>query len=583
MKEHDLDAYFVPSTDPHQSEYVPTFWQRRAYMSGFTGSAGDLLVLKEKAGLWTDGRYFLQAEQELAGSGIDLFKMGMINVPTLEEFISEELESGQRLGVDPRVLGISRSEEIEKWLNGFGAEIVLLDENLVDEVWTDQPPMPREPISVLDECYSGEGVEAKLGRIRKEMAKRKVDAHLLTQLDSVAWAFNVRGKDVNYNPVAIAYGLITPQDARLFIHPEKVSQEVRERLTPHVTAVPYEEIGNALKDLSKRKARVWVDPTNSNRWSVDLLKRCELLVEPTPIARMRSRKNETQMVGMRTAHVRDGVAMVKFLSWLEEAVPKGDVTELSAEERLEKFRSEGDHFQGLSFRTISGYGEHGAIVHYAASETSNAELKSEGIYLIDSGAQYLDGTTDITRTVLLGASASDHEKACFTRVLKGHIRLARVSFPKGVRGMRLDTLAREALWQAGLDYNHGTGHGVGSYLGVHEGPQSISPTRCIGVPLEIGNVQSNEPGYYEAGKFGIRIENLVMVEANPKFTSDGEEWYQFETLTLCPIDTKLVDTSLLDKSERKWLNEYHQRVEEMLSPLLPEKERAWLEKACQKI
>lgn len=584
MRERKLDAYLIPSTDAHLSEYVPACWERRAWISGFTGSAGDVLVTLKGAGLWTDGRYFLQAEEQLADSGIELFRAGEKGVPSIEEHLAKVLSKGKRLGADPRVLSLARAASLEGALAKVGANLALVDRNLVDAIWKDQPALPTGPVEVLPPSRTGEKTADKLRRLREKMKERGADAHVITTLDGIAWAFNIRGNDVDYNPVVVSYGLITAKDATLFVAPGKVSQAATGKLGKSVKVRPYDEIKAALADLAKKKKQVWIDRDGTNRWVVQQLKGCELITDASPITAMKACKNAVEIEGMRAAHVRDGVAMVRFMRWLGEQVPKGTETELSAEAKLEGFRAEGKHYRGLSFHTIAGYRGHGAIIHYSADEDSNVKLQPKGIFLLDSGGQYLDGTTDITRTVLLGGKATPEQRRVFTLVLKGHIALARAKFPSGVRGMRLDTLARMHLWTAGLDYNHGTGHGVGAYLNVHEGPQSISPLRCTGAALEPGNILSNEPGYYAPGKFGIRIENLVLVVKDEKLSGEDNTWLAFDTLTMCPIDTSLVDPKLLSPEERAWLNGYHKHVAKTLSPLLKDPaDRKWLSRACKPV
>ncbi len=575
MKKHGLKAYYVPSTDPHQSEYVPECWQRRRFLSGFSGSAGNVLVTADHAGLWTDGRYFLQAETELKGSGIKLFKMGMPGVPSLEEFLVKAVGAGDKVGVDPRLISMQQAEDLEDELDDVDASLEYVDENLVDSVWADQPARPASLAFGLARKFAGETTASKLRRLRAEMKKHGAQAHVLTTLDAIAWLFNIRGTDVEFNPVVIAYAIVTADRATLFVDERKVPPKLIRSLGK-VDVRPYNSVADALAKLEKDKARVWIDAETVNQWIVSVLGDAELVVGASPVGTMKARKNPTEMDGMRECHRRDGVAMVRWMHWLEGAMNKSGLTEISAADQLAEFRAQGDHFQGLSFGTISGYGAHGAIIHYSADEQSNAKLQRRGIYLVDSGAQYLDGTTDITRTLLMGKSATREQKDRFTRVLKGHIALARAKFPRGVRGLRLDTLARLPLWEAGLDYNHGTGHGVGSFLNVHEGPQAIS-ARCTGVALEPGNVQSNEPGFYLDGEYGIRIESLLLVNEDPQLANG---FLCFETLTLCPIERRLVDTKLLTDAERRWFNEYHRRVKRELGPRLSRPERAWLTAAC---
>jgi Xaa-Pro aminopeptidase len=584
MAEAGVDAYLVPSTDPHQSEYVPACWQRRQWLSGFSGSAGDVLVTRSMAGLWTDGRYFLQATEELKGSGIKLFKQGNPGVPTISQWLSKNLQPGQTLGADPRVLSRAVAAELQTALQRAGAKLKALDRNLVDQLWSERPAPSPAPLELLPKAFTGQTVTAKLRLLRKAMAENKAAAHVLTALDAIAWLFNVRSADVDYNPVAIAYAVVTPEAALLFTAPQKVDDKVRAALARcKVELHTYAEVSKEIRRLKQAKARVWVDGGSVNQWVLGKLKGCELVTEPSPIGLMKAKKNAAEIAGSQAAHLRDGVAMARFLCWLEGEVPRGGVSELSAAERLAAFRAEGEHFRGESFEAIVGYGAHGAIIHYGATPETDAPLRAKGILLVDSGGQYLDGTTDITRTVLLGAEASAEQRDRFTRVLKGHIAISRCRFPAGTAGRQIDTLARSALWSAGLNYNHGTGHGVGAYLSVHEGPQSISPVRCTGVPLEAGNILSNEPGYYKEGQYGIRLENLVRVVADEKLSAGGDLFLTFDELTLCPFDSRLVERALLTAEERAWLNDYHTRVREALEPLLPAREVRWLRRATKRV
>ena len=584
MAEHGLAAYLVPSADPHLSEYVPPAWKRRAWMSGFTGSAGELLVLPGQAALWTDGRYFLQAEAELRGSGIKLMKMGDPGVPTLHEFLGRTLREDDALGCDPQVLSVAEARRLESTLKPARAVLRLPELNLVDAVWEDRTEFGTAPLVPLPPAFSGETTTSKLLRLRKALDEKRAEAHILTAHDAIAWLCNLRGADVAFMPVFIAYAVVTRKEASLFVRPEIVTPAVRRALGKQVDVRPYEEFGPAVRELAARKPRVWLDEANASRWVLGLLDGCPLVTEPSPVLPMKSRKNATEIAGMKEAHRRDGVAMVRFLHWLEDAVPRGGVTEISAAEKLEAFRAEGEHFRGLSFDAISGYAGHGAIIHYRVTPETDVPIRPEGLYLIDSGGQYLDGTTDITRTVLLGKSATREQRDRYTRVLKGHIALAKARFPAGIPGYRLDTLARQPLWEAGLDYNHGTGHGVGAYLGVHEGPQNIGTRAPVqAAPLEPGNILSNEPGFYVDGAYGIRIENLVLVVEDSARAGDGRTWLRFETITLCPIDTRVVEPRLLTPAERTWLNDYHRGVLKALAPDLDTAERAWLKRACAPI
>ncbi len=579
MKDNKIDAYLVPSTDAHQSEYLPALWQRRQWISGFDGSAGDVVVTMNKAGLWTDSRYFLQAEKQLSGTTIDLYKIGVQGAPTIKDFLRNELKGGQYLGIDPRLVSHSEISSLIASLAAKKIGLKFIENNLIDEIWKDRPEMPLEKIMVWPIKYAGEPVESKLNRIREKMNAEDATAHVLTMLDAIAWTFNIRSKDVDFNPVVIAYAIITKSSAKLFVHPAKVNDELKGYLKGVAEIYDYNLFRDHLVNLAKGKEKVWLDGGTVNQWVVNLLEKdCELFYRDSPVTLFKARKNETELAGFKACHERDGIAMVKFLHWLGKAVPAGGVTEITAADRLEKFRAEDKLFQGLSFETISGYKEHGAIVHYSSTPETDVELKPEGIYLIDSGGQYLDGTTDITRTVALG-KPTDEQKNRFTRVLKGHIDLSLTSFPGGTTGIQLDTIARKSLWDVGLNYGHGTGHGVGAYLGVHEGPHAISYYRGIGVPLESGMIVSNEPGYYKAGEYGIRIENLVNVVRDDEKSNNDFEFFKFDCPTLCPIDLNLVELSLLDKDEKEYLNGYHARVRKVLSPNLNEEQRLWLDNA----
>jgi Xaa-Pro aminopeptidase len=583
MAKEGLEAYLVPSTDPHQSEYVPACWRRRQWISGFTGSAGDLVVTRTTAGLWTDGRYHLQAEEELKGSTIKLFRMGRKGVPSLPGWLATHLKKGQVVGVDPRVLSRSVAQQIEAALAQASARLRLLDENLVDRIWEDRPPTSSAPLEILPRSFAGETVRSKLGRLRKALAQKHADAHVLTTLDAIAWLFNIRGTDVEYNPVAIAYAVVTRDQALLFVDPAKVPPRVARALGREVLVRPYDDLGAELLRLARAGRRVWVDGQTVNTWILKRLKGSPLITETSPVALMKARKNSAEVAGMKAAHERDGVAMVRFLAWLESAVAAGGQTEVSVAEKLRSLRAEGKHFRGESFATIAGYKAHGAIIHYAATPRTDVPLEPHGLLLLDSGGQYLDGTTDITRTVLLGGEATNEQRQRFTQVLRGHIALFRCRFPAGTAGRQIDALARLALWDCGLDYAHGTGHGVGAFLSVHEGPQAISHTRCTGVPLEEGNVLSNEPGFYKEGEYGIRIENLMLVVREEELCRPGQVFLGFEPLTLCPIDTRLVEPSLLTQEERNWLNRYHARVRAALSGLLPAEAAAWLDRATRPV
>ena len=582
MKHHRIHAYLIPSSDPHQSEYVPECWRRRAFLTGFTGSTGDALVTLKTAGLWTDSRYYLQAERELRGSGFTLFKWGSADVPSWQDWAARNLRRGEILGFDPQLITHKEYTNLEKALGEGGIRLKPVTVNLVDKIWKEKPAPPSEPITILAEKYSGESVRSKLDRLRRKIAAEGAAAHILSQFDAVAWLFNIRGSDVQYNPVAIAYAVITAKDALLFIAREKVGEKVKAALKKKVRFRDYNEFPGELRRLASAKRRIWLDEASVSRWIVNSLQGAKLIFKPSPVALHKAVKNATEIRGAKQAHRRDGAAMVKFLYWLEKSVPKGGVTELSAAQRLEAFRSRQSRFRGPSFSTISAYRSHGAIVHYSVSPETDIPLKRAGIYLVDSGGQYLDATTDITRTVALGRPTAE-QRDRFTRVLKGMIALSAISFPRGTTGPQLDVLARRALWEKGLNYGHGTGHGIGSYLNVHEGPQGISPARGFGVGLEPGMILSNEPAYYKEGEYGIRIENLILVIKDTIRSTAESPFYSFETLTLCPIDLRLVKRELLTAEEIRWLNSYHRRVRKELTPRLDRAEAAWLKNVTRPI
>lgn len=581
MGEHGIQGYVVPSTDPHQSEYVPALWERRRWLSGFTGSAGDAAVTLGKAGLWTDSRYFIQAEEQLRGSGIELFKLGVPGTPELFAWLAAEVGQGGAVGIDPRLVSASGAARIERTLGRKGVALRRIEENLVDRLWTDRPPPPDAPLEVWPERFAGEPAADKLRRLRSEMERLGADAHVVTALDAVAWLFNVRGADVEYNPVAIAYAVVTRDAAELFVAPGKVTDEARRHLAPVAAVRDYAAVRERLSELGRSGARVLVDPDSVSDWVAEAIGHgADHVLEASPIALLKAVKNPVEIAGFRAAHVRDGVALVKHLAWLDKAVPGGAVTELRAAARLEELRRGQELYRGPSFATIAAYADHGAIVHYEPTPETDARLRPEGLLLLDSGGQYLDGTTDVTRTIALGPPTAE-QKDRFTRVLQGHLDLAHTSFPAGTAGKQLDTIARLPLWRTGLNFGHGTGHGVGAYLSVHEGPHAISFYRCTGVALREGMVTSIEPGFYKAGAFGIRIENLVVVVPDEGRSAGDFKFKRFENLTLCPIDLRLVEPGLLTAEEIAELDAYHREVREKLAALLDADERAWLEAATR--
>jgi Xaa-Pro aminopeptidase len=578
MKKQKIAAYYVPSTDPHLSEYLPECWKRRAWISGFTGSAGDLLVGARKAGLWTDGRYFLQGEIELSGSGIDLMRIGEPGTPTKTAWLASQLKKGEAVGVDPAVVPLEAAESLERKLDAHGIKVRYLRRNLVDQLWQDRPERSKAPIRIHQTKYAGETVANKLERLRAEMKQAGCKAHVFCALDAIAWLFNIRSEDILYTPVAIAYALVTERSAVLYTDRDKIMRAVERYLARYAKFKDYDAIWDDLAALGNKKTRVWVDPGATNKRVADALKGAELHRAPSPVTAFKAVKNDVQIKGITAAHVRDGVAMVKFLKWLEEAVPAGGVTELSAAEKLLEFRAEDTAFEQNSFTTISGYAGNGAIIHYSVDEESDVPLKPRGLYLIDSGGQYPDGTTDITRTVGLGRPTR-RETECFTRVLMGMIDCTTTPFPAGTHGYRQEMYARMHLWRIGADYNHGTGHGVGQYLGVHEGPHALK--NIPSPPLVAGNLLSIEPGHYEAGKFGVRIENLAFVQRDDKLSTEERDWFRFWPVTLCPIDRSLVDGSLMTPAQVAWLNDYHKRVYRELAPRLDRQHKTWLQKATR--
>lgn len=571
MKNYSLDAWIVPSTDPHQSEYVAEHWQARAWVSGFHGSAGTVVVTHTQAGLWTDPRYHLRAETELAGSGIKLIKMGLPGTLSLIDWLRQELSPGSVVGFDGNVMSVAEANSYKEALAQYNIGIAY-QHDLVGEIWHDRPPLPLSPLFIHADAFAGESRKGKLDRIRAKMQKMGAQFHLLCALDDFAWTLNIRGMDVDYNPVAIGFAVITLQDARLFIQPEKVPEDVKKTLEQDGVALhPYADIYPYLHTLPG-DATVLIDPEKTNlklRLSIPL--KCRVIEAQSLPYGMKAIKNPIELDGIRRMHRRDGAALVRWLYWLDQHVAEGKHNEISVADKLEEFRSQGEYYQGMSFHTIAGYEANSAIGHYQSNPIHAPVLQPRGIFLIDSGAQYLDGTSDITRTLSLGP-ASAQEKQAFTQVLKCHIRLATVSFPKGTKGMQLDALAREPLWRQGWNCRHGIGHGLGCFLNVHEGPQRFNETNMI--EIEEGMVLSNEPGVYFEGHFGIRIENILITV--PAENSGFGEFLKFETVSLCPIDLDLVERTLLDAEEIAWLNAYHKQVWNNLAPLLNEAEKGWL-------
>lgn len=581
MQEKRLDAFIIPSTDPHLSEYPPSHWQSRKWLTGFTGSAGTAVVTKNRAALWTDSRYFIQAAEQLNGTGFDLQKMGVEGTPTIINWLCENLTPNSRVGIDSLVYSASEATNLKEQLKERNIKLKTKHDPFAT-IWQDRPIIPHNSIFTLPSEISGETTKEKIGRIILELDNLHADAILLGTLDAVAWTFNIRSNDVEYNPVAVAYGYISKKESVLFIDCSKVSKEVAEELKNEgVKLADYKKVFDYFGKLSS-KTVVSITPNKINYALYKTLKLvCKIqTLNYAPVDAMKSVKNDTEIEGFRQAMIRDGVALVKFYRWMEDAIAKNELTELLVAEKLRDFRSQQDRFAGESFETIAGYGPHGAIVHYEATEETSVSIEQKGFLLIDSGAQYLDGTTDITRTFAVGETTEMMRKD-YTNVLKGHIALANVAYPHGTRGCQLDVLARKELWKNGTTYWHGTGHGIGHFLNVHEGPQSIRMEENPVILLP-GMVTSNEPGIYRANEYGIRIENLI-VSQHYKSNEEFGRFYHFETITLCPIDTKPIEMGMMHKEEIDWLNNYHQMVYDKLSVHLSDEEKDWLKEKTKAI
>lgn len=577
LAEKGLQAFIIPSTDAHLSEYPALHWASREWISGFTGSAGTVVVTSTKAGLWTDSRYFLQAADQLAGTGIELFKDGLPTTPSIEEWLTTELAKGDNVGIDGGVYAAKEAFALTQKLNMKGLNLVSGHDPFA-AIWSDRPEIPTNPIFVLPEEYSGESAQSKINRICDSVEQAGAQSLLVASLDTIAWIFNIRGNDVKCNPVAVSFAYVSRQETVLFIDSKKLTKETAEYLQGQgVTIAEYNKIFDY---VSKVETPVCLDSSKVTFKLYNTIPAGNKIVDIiSPADRMKSIKNETEIKGFNNAMERDGVALVHFLMWLEKAVPAGGVKEITIPEKLIEYRSQQKNFAGESFDTISGYGPNGAIVHYHVTDDSSLEVKPEGFLLVDSGAQYFDGTTDITRTLAVGPLTEQMQKD-YTMVLKGHINLATAIYPQGTRGTQLDILARRSLWNNGLNYLHGTGHGIGHFLNVHEGPQSIrmneNPTT-----LQIGMLTSNEPGLYRAGQYGIRIENLILTQHET--TTEFGDFYSFKTLTLCPIDKTPIVKEMLTAEEIEWFNRYHKYVYDSLSPLLTEEEKTWLKEKTNEI
>ena len=577
MRREHLSAFIFPSTDPHQGEYVPDHWKGREFISGFNGSAGTAVVTMTSAALWTDSRYFLAAAEQLKNTEFQLMKQKIEGTPTIAEWIGKECGAGVEVAVDGMVNSTSSVRELIGDLRQQGGITLRTNLDPLAQIWSNRPPIPGNPVEKYPLTYAGEASNVKIARIRQALRKLHADGMLMAALDDIAWTLNLRGTDVHCNPVFVSYLLISSTAATLYINKEKLTPEVMTYLKSEGVGVDaYENVQKGLKDYFEYN--ILLDPDEVNYTLYNVVKR-EIIEAESPVKQMKTIKNETEIAGFKQAMLKDGVAMVKFLYWLENqmSLPQNGLpTEVSVAEKLVSLRSEQTLFKGISFDTIAGYGAHGAIVHYEATPETDVVLEPKGFLLLDSGAQYLDGTTDITRTIALGP-LTEEQKKVYTLVLKGHIQIELCKFPSGSSGTQLDILARKDMWRAGMNYLHGTGHGVGSYLNVHEGPHQIR-MEWKPAPLVAGMTVTDEPGIYLAGKFGVRIENTLLIT----FYNETEfgKFLQFEPLTLCPIDKKPIIKEMMLSEEIVWLNQYHQRVLDVLSPRLDDGEIEWLQEAC---
>lgn len=584
MKEKNIYAYIVPSSDYHQSEYVGDYFKSREFMSGFTGSAGTLIISMDEAGLWTDGRYFIQAENELKDSGIKLFKMGEEGVPTIEEYLLEKLPKNSTLGFDGRVMSVKEGQSLANKLAFKGINIEY-KYDLVNDIWEDRCSLPTEKAFLLGVEYSGESFSDKLYRIRAVMKEKKATTHILASLDDIAWLFNIRGRDVKSNPVVLSYAVISIDSVYLFIDKNKIGKDIRAELSKeNVQIKGYEEVYEFIKKIEENEV-VLIDTSKVN-YAIynNIPSNVQKIEERNPSILFKSIKNEIELKNIRNSHIKDGVAFTKFMYWLKNNIGKIEITEISATQKLEEFRREQDKFIEPSFSTIAAYKDHAAMMHYSATEESNYKLEPRDLFLVDSGGQYFDGTTDITRTIALGPIPENVRKD-FTNVVRGMIRLSKAKFLYGCRGYNLDILARGPLWEEGIDYKCGTGHGIGFVLNVHEGPNGFRwkvrediDDSCI---LEEGMVTTNEPGVYVENSHGIRIENEIVVRKAEK--NEYGQFMDFEVITFAPIDLDAIDESLILKDEKVYLNNYHKQVYDKISPYLNEEEKQWLKTYTREI
>lgn len=580
MKREHLSAFIFPSTDAHQSEYVADHWRGREWISGFNGSAGTAVVTMKSAALWTDSRYFLAAEEQLEDTEYQLMRLKMEGTPTITEWLGKELQDVQspEVGLDGMVNSYNYVKDLSYSLRKLGGITLRTNLDPLEQIWENRPSLPANPVEIQPLEYAGETLASKVVRIRKSLRELHADGMLVSALDDIAWTLNLRGTDVHCNPVFVSYLLIESDKVSLFVDDNKLSPEVKQYLQDNqVSLYNYNKVEKCLESYSEYNILLDGDETSYYLWKT--VKCQEIVAAASPIPAMKAVKNKAEIEGYRSAMLKDGVAMVKFLKWLKPAVEAGGQTEISIDEKLTSLRAEQKLFRDISFDTIAGYAQHGAIVHYEATPETDVVLKPEGLILVDSGAQYQDGTTDITRTIALGA-VSEEMKHIYTLVLKAHIQLELVKFPDGASGTQLDAVGRECMWREGYNFLHGTGHGVGSYLCVHEGPHQIR-MEWMPTPLRAGMTLTDEPGLYLAGKFGVRIENTVLI--SDYMSTEFGKFLQIEPLTLCPIDTTPIDVDMLLPEEIDWLNAYHHSVYEKLSPFLDEEEKIWLENATKPI
>ena len=581
MSKRGIAMYIVPTSDFHESEYVGTYFKARKFITGFTGSAGTAVITLTEAGLWTDGRYFIQAEEQLKDTTVTLYKMGEEGVPTVTEYIEKTLKDGDTLGFDGRVVNSTWGKKLEEIVAKKNGKMAV-DEDLIDIIWTDRPALSKAPVRILPIQYTGKSTSEKVADVRKVMEEKNADVHLLSSLYDIAWLLNVRGNDISYVPVVLSYLALTKDDCIWFVQEEVVTEYLREYLEEnHITTRPYNSFYDYVKELSE-DTTVLMDASVVNyRIANSIPANTKVVNETNPSVFMKACKNEIEIENTRKAHLKDAVAMCKFMYWLKKNVGKIPMTEISASDYLESLRRQQEGCLDLSFDTICGYAEHGAIVHYSATEETSSTLQPEGLLLVDSGGHYWEGTTDITRTFALGP-VTDEMKADFTRVCRSNLNLANARFLYGCTGVNLDVLARQPLWEANLDYKHGTGHGVGHILNVHEGPNGFHWGRkSYTTPLEEGMITTDEPGIYIEGKYGIRLENELICHKGEK--NEFGQFMYFENITFVPMDLDVIDPSRMNETEKKYLNEYHKAVYEKVSPLLTEEEAEWLKEYTREI